>query len=673
MGSELPTIIVKPDQNDTTASEARVRDARALTGLRLTWTAFWLLAALAFFVALPLYHDRLPPEAQTHQPMLSQVGISAEGYASFQTIRELLIVLPGMLFGLFLFVRKSSSQMVLLLSIAIATLATVSGEAVPQLRDGWMWLAYVLIVFSLMMSLVVILVMPDGRFYPRWSFVIVALYMIAELIVNFPPLELAKNAPVWDIWRTIRNVFFLVALGILFYRYRRYFSQAQRQQMKWVVGGITVVVLAAITVFFIRVVILPNTVGSSGLWAALFFVIIPALRIVPLLIAYTTLLFALGRFRLWEVDLYINRGMVAVSVTAILGAAFLGAVVLLQSATQMMTGTPQSNLAFVVAALLIGGLFAPTRRRLQRFVDREMYGIKVDFRKKRGPAPNETTIIPAVKVDAKKFGSYTVSHLIGRGGMGEVYKAQQPSLNREVAIKVLPASKASDIEFRQRFEREARTVGALRHPNIVQVFDFGQADDEIYMVMEYINGIGLDQYMRDFAPLPILAVRALMADIAGALDYAHDQGLVHRDVKPSNVMLSAASTSSGRTFDKRAILMDFGVARIASESNLTQTGVVVGTFDYMAPEQIMGARNVSRQADIYSLGVMLYQMVTGKLPFDSDNPGAIIFAHMQRPPPDPRDIMPAIPEPIAYAVKKAMAKDPAERFNTAGELAGAIQ
>jgi serine/threonine protein kinase len=406
------------------------------------------------------------------------------------------------------------------------------------------------------------------------------------------------------------------------------------------------------------------------------FVLIPVLRIVPNLVTYLSLIFAISRYRLWEVDLIINRGLVVGGLAVLLGLVFFGVVALLGAILEAVTGTAQSQIAVVASALLAGALFNPIQKRLQRFVDRRLYGIKVNFRGARA-SQAMPAVDPPTSRPPRTFGEYVMTGVLGRGGMGEVYRARQPNLNREVAVKVLTAAKAREGEFRQRFEREAQTVAALHHPNIIQVFDYGSADGDVYMVMEYIDGQGLDDYIREHAPLPLNVIVPLMRDICSALDYAHDNDLVHRDIKPSNVMLRQVSTQVARklsqTFNYRAVLMDFGVARMVSDTTgLTQSGVIVGTFDYMAPEQISGSNTVDRRADIYSLGVMLYQMLTGQLPFAGDNPGVVVFAHLQRPPPNPREIVPGIPASVAYAVTRAMAKHPEDRFQRAGELAAAL-
>jgi serine/threonine-protein kinase len=270
-----------------------------------------------------------------------------------------------------------------------------------------------------------------------------------------------------------------------------------------------------------------------------------------------------------------------------------------------------------------------------------------------------------------RLGPYEVLQPLGRGGMAEVYHGVHTRLGRAVAIKVLPASLAVHADFRERFEREARAVAALRHTNIVQVYDFGDAAGMYYMVMEYIDGSDLARLLAEQGQLPLAQVLPLLRDVAAALDYAHGQGLVHRDVKPSNVMLQAASAVG---LGQRAILTDFGIAKIltGAGSAATRAGVMIGTPDYMAPEQIRAAGEVDQRVDIYALGVMLFQMLTGRLPFAGGNPGEVVQAHLNRPAPNPHTLQPDLPTRVADAVLRALAKDPAERYQTAGALASAL-
>lgn len=221
----------------------------------------------------------------------------------------------------------------------------------------------------------------------------------------------------------------------------------------------------------------------------------------------------------------------------------------------------------------------------------------------------------------QKLGKYELTARLGRGGMAEVYKAYQPGLDRFVAIKVIGGSFADMPEFLTRFKREARSIAQLRHAHIVQVFDFDAEEDLYYMVMEYIPGGTLHQRIQRRGALPVPDVLRIAIALSDALDYAHQRGMIHRDIKPANVMF----TDDGYA---HPVLTDFGIARILGETALTTSGFI-GTPGYISPEVGRGER-VDERTDIYSMGVMLYEMVTGRMPFYGDTPYAVIMKHVPR-------------------------------------------
>jgi hypothetical protein len=305
------------------------------------------------------------------------------------------------------------------------------------------------------------------------------------------------------------------------------------------------------------------------------------------------------------------------------------------------------------------------------------------------PASSRPDGMTTLLLTGTHVGPYEVLEPIGRGGMSEVYKGRHTRLDRTVAIKILSASLAAETDFRTRFEREARSVAALRHPNIVQVFDFGDISGTYFMVMEYIAGKDLATIIREGGPLPLEKATFVLTDVSSALDYAHGLGLVHRDVKPSNILLqpleerrlttaertdiftisNSPSTSESRP-TVQAILTDFGIAKIlGGDTAATKTGLMMGTLNYMAPEQIRSAGEVDGRADVYALGVVTYQMLTGQLPFLADNPGAMMLAHLQLPAPDPRELAPELPARAAKAILRSLAKEPDDRFTSAGAFA----
>ena len=252
-------------------------------------------------------------------------------------------------------------------------------------------------------------------------------------------------------------------------------------------------------------------------------------------------------------------------------------------------------------------------------------------------------------------GRYEIISRIGGGGMALVYKAQDLLLNRKVAIKVLRQQFVNDDEFIRRFRREAQSAAALSHPNVVSIYDVGQEDDTHYIVMEYIEGRNLNEIIAENAPLQVEQAVNIAYQIADALDHAHANQIIHRDIKPHNILIG----SNGRIK-----VTDFGIARAVTSSTITHTGSVVGSVHYFSPEHAKGV-NTGEKSDLYSLGIVLYQMLTNVLPFRGESPISVALKHLQDDFAEPRTINPSIPQSVENVILRAMRKDPNERYHSA--------
>ncbi|MGH2523563.1 MAG: serine/threonine-protein kinase, partial [Anaerolineales bacterium] len=267
----------------------------------------------------------------------------------------------------------------------------------------------------------------------------------------------------------------------------------------------------------------------------------------------------------------------------------------------------------------------------------------------------------------RKLGKYQLLERLGRGGMAEVYKAYHPNLDRFVAVKILHPHLSDASDFIGRFRREAQAVAQLHHPHIVQVFDFDVEGDLHYMVMEYVQGRSLtavldDCYQRS-EHLPLDEVVRLFRALLDAVGYAHAHGMVHRDLKPANVMLDKQG---------RPVLTDFGIAKIVGANKLTATGVTVGTPAYMSPEQ-GGGESGDERSDLYALGIILYECLTGQVPYDGDTSVAVLLKHISAPIPSLHTVRPDLPRALDPIIATAMAKDPDERYPSARAMWEAIE
>jgi predicted Ser/Thr protein kinase len=260
---------------------------------------------------------------------------------------------------------------------------------------------------------------------------------------------------------------------------------------------------------------------------------------------------------------------------------------------------------------------------------------------------------------------YEVIRLLGKGGMGAVYLAREAALERDVAIKILPPDRGDTQESRERFRREARTAARLSHPNIVPLHTFGEVDGTLYFVMGYVKGESLASRLKREGKLPVEEARRILIEIAEALEYAHKVGIVHRDIKPDNVLIEEGTS--------RAMLTDFGIAKsLGAGQTMTTVGSVLGTPHYMSPEQAQGKAEIDGRSDLYSLGVMGYAMLAGRLPFEGATPADVMAQHITKEAPSLAAIAPGTPEGLSVSLGRCLAKDPQQRWEDAGSLARSL-
>jgi len=635
--------------------------------LGIVW-AFWVLVTILVLglviTGIPIRYNKVKeadPDIRSPEFRdLIKAGVPSEAAAAYDLGVDLLVFIVLFGGGLLIFLRLSDSREAIFLSLtlilygasfsALTSVHRTTGAPIYQSPLGVLATVQFFLQTSFTMS--AIFWLPAGRFVPRWTAFLTALLIILSAgiycFVGFPQSHNLVNI--------IGLPAVIIAVWAQIFHYRRVVNPITRQQIKWAVIGIVVAAFG----FFLwqtATLVLGN---QEGLMPRIYMVLARLILTASQIALPVCFAVAILRFRFWQADLVINRSLVYGAVTVLLVLVFLGGGLVLQG----LLGRANSTISFAVSIVAAGLLFNPARKRMQFFVDRRLYGFRFDLNEL-----NRAQQLPEIKtpgaLTGRMLGKYRVLGVLGKGGMGEVYQGEGEG--RIVAIKILPEELMRRADLRKRFEREAQALASFNHPNIVRFYELDESDGVYYMALEFIQGRELSDILKQQGRIPFNEIQPFIQDVASALDYVHEQGFVHRDIKPSNIMVRPKA--NGKTLE--AVLMDFGIAKIKhAHTALTDTGAV-GTINYMAPEQIMAARMVDLRADIYSLGVIIYELLTGELPFNG-NPGQVLFAHLQQPPPNLGELVPDLPPIVVKGVMRALEKKPEDRFESAGEFITAL-
>jgi tRNA A-37 threonylcarbamoyl transferase component Bud32 len=632
------------------------------------------LAAMVFFVlGLPQFHrEYLNDISPDTLATLQSLGMSVGFYAGYQTALVILLAIGSIVAGIIIFRFKSDEWMAMLVAFTLIGMGTNAFSP--------LWLASRVIGSKIPVTFVMGMIlashpltcylMPDGKFPQKWMKFAAGFWfawlMVSVFWKSFPVNLFNWGGDGFTVYLFSLLAALLTGIYALIYRYLHTDNAVKREQLKWVVYSIAVAVLVGVgSNIFINFFEKTHPSAGSKLIADM---VTQTFSVLAQLGVPTAMVFSILRYRLYDIELVINRSLVFGLLTIFLAVVFIGILMLLQSVFRAVTGNENPPpVGIMVATLAVFSLFSPTLKISRDFVNKRIFGIEFNFSdvKKLNAKIERVARLPSQVMTS--IGGYQDVELVSRGGMGEIYKARHPTLNHTLAIKVLSSYFKDDPDFNKRFAREAEMMAQLRHPNIITIHDYGDQNGLPYIVMEYLTGPTLSQLLKEREQLSLDESLPLLQDIASALDYAHGQGVIHRDIKPSNVIIEPMTTSTtGRL--QRAILMDFGIARFMDEnSTLTASGDVLGTADYISPEQVYGATNLDSRTDQYSFAVMTYQMLTGHKPFERSNTWAMIRSHLEEPPPDPRVHVP-LPESVANAILKALSKKPEERFMSVGEF-----
>ena len=640
--------------------------SKAAPFFHIIWLSIVVLSVVFFILGWPFRLDEL-----THPPAgialgLENAGLTPSVWAIGMLGSETILMLGCTLVGIFLYSQLRKDFVIFLTSLALVTFSTgilnvleafmvtyPQFEGVIRFQKALAWVLLVLIFY----------LFPDGRFelrWTRWAFVGWLVFTLSWLIFPNSPHDPTHLGALSSEWVYIAYLGWLGSGAfVLFWRSIHSSTPEGRQKTKWVTTGL----VGAVFIAFIQE--FPTLVNNNfvdhtlpeGIWYALISTLIfcAGVMLVPV-----GIVFSIQKDRLWQIDFLINRALVYGLMALMVGLGMYGIFSLFTNLLELITGIQYQWFPLVISGLLVFYLFKPVLRWVQALVDKNVFGIHIPYRGTDGFVQTQFTDISWT---GKTVGRYRIVELIRSGKTGRVYKGVETHTGKPVAVKFLHQYLVSQTAHRKAFVAEAKTLSNLNHPNIGRMLDYGEdSEHACYIVMEYLSDRTLADKLREEGPLLMDEAKYVLEQVGAALDYAHQQEIIHLDVKPSNILLQP---KSGAPFGYKPILTDFGISRSLFDDTSHVQGEVSGTFDYISPEQIHSPRQLDRKADIYSLGVVAYQMVTGELPFKNQQAAAKLIAHLFEPPPNPLEINPAISLKSAVAIQQAMRKSPIERYQNA--------
>lgn len=595
----------------------------------------------------------------------AQNGIPFAAAALVRPIFEAILVTIYTGVGIVLFRRRSDDWMGMLSGLTLCLLGfqlTYSIETLPVLMPQTLPISLLLSLSMSFAAYTSLYLFPIGRVEPRWTAYLLILTLVYEVprgvFINLP--ELGIN-PGQMLYGTL--ILCGAGLWLQVWRFKR-LAALERQQVKWVILAF-LWLIAGMSLSAVQRVVIPNLEGTTYVISSLLAVVVQHVMYLALPIAFA---FSMLRYRLWDADLVINKTLVYISSSIALVVITYGLFLALNALLVNMVGQ-QSPIPLVISLVTAIFLFPIVSSQLARLIDRQIYGLRVELSHLDTQSGAETYFIPTTDAKTGKYtgfqvGVYVLRALLGKGAMSEVYTAQDALNGQMVALKLLPAEMAAQGEALARFQRESKALARLNAPNIVQMVSNGMSGGLHYLALEWVGQQTLSDRLTQDLPMSFDEAFALIGDIAAALDASHAAGVIHRDVKPSNILLRSSGSKT------QAVLTDFGVAKLTDEDE-TNEHHFVGTPYYAAPEQITTSTAIDHRADIYALGIVAYQMLTGRHPFKV-SPAAVVFAHLNRPPTDPHFIRPDLSKSARQALFKALAKNPDARYDSAGAFAAAL-
>ena len=645
---------------DTSTTSTSIKD-KPIT--RWALVALWLLIAVylgyIYVQGVPLLFQSAAAPGDMPMGNLDKVA-----FTLFDIAIDIFLQLGFILIAVVLFVRRSDDWFAIFISIFMLTFGGRISNIIniAATTPGYETQAGLILALGDISIVLFVLLFPTGSFSPKWM-----RYFVPLLVLTMFGIYVFPEAPFHWIklgtskYLIITSSWYLISFFSSGYRYWREAGVRQKQQMRWTLLG-TLSPFVWFLLFNIIPALFQTQIDTSMLGSTIYEILLRVSSLFAFLLLPLFITLAISRSKLFDIDLLIHRSLIYGGLTVGLVFVFALALGIMSLIFRSVSSGEQSMLAVTISAVGAGAFFQPAHKKLKRLVERSIYHIKIDYE-----APTlDQPISHDQHQTAITLSNYKNLKLIGRGGMASVYRSEDPVTGQRVAVKVLANNLAEDNQFQRRFMREAETVSSLSHENIVRILNYGEEEGTYFLVMEYLSGPNLHSLLKDEGRINLDRSLILLKSIASALDYAHQRGFVHRDVKPSNIMLDKSRDA------ERAVLTDFGIVKIADANTRITASRVLGTFDYIAPEQIQSSEAVDGRADLYALGVMTYQMLTGSVPFQRPNTGALLLAHLTAPPPDVREMVPEMPSEVSYAIQRAMAKMPEERFDTALDFINAL-
>jgi|GEM_PF-6938527 len=606
-----------------------------LWALQLSGWLITICSLILVFVNIPIFYDYVL--ANNQLPVDSD--IIAWARTLLRRFGELLYFTVAI--GILL---RSREPLAILIAIFSASLGAMYGgsyvEIIGQVNDGIFLLSSIVAVIPAPIGVMLLFVLPDGEFSPgygRW--LVLALAILEPIRVYFSVTMLSYVIGYGMFIPTLA----IAAIGVRA-QMKRYAvgTPVFRQQFKWIIFG-AASVIAGIAILILTLIVIP----------AQWHILTQGLDEVGGVILAVCLIFAVTRYRLYDIDLIINRVLVYGSSIVGLGLLAVGLFALIQ---QILVNVPVLGrvTAVILSVIIVSVLLKPTVDFLQHWIDTRIYGLRFDLNQLEDyvTAPGSHR---SGEYQGETISGYQLMNRIAIGGLTEVYLATQDG--ELYAVKILLEGKRYDEGAKKQFQTEVRITGKLDHPNLVKMKADEAIDRDSYLILHYVAGETVSWYVEERTRLSFEDVVCVLEDVVEALEYIHKQGIVHRDLKPGNVIISES--------DQIAILVDFGLAMYIHDSDGLEG--TIGTIAYMSPEQIQEGHDIDHRTDIYALGVMAYQMLTGKLPFDGGT-GRILFGHLHQPPPDPLELNPDIPLQASLAIQRAMSKDMTDRYQSAREF-----